>query len=349
MKISPAFKPHFESLLKTREYDITIKETDSSIRNGQYHDRVTIGINYCKRELQWKIILNHDMPLIAPDFMLNDGFENIIKYQDIQSLKQWSAVQPESLWNIIKEMIGQFKTNQRNIITKSVTNERLKFEIETLDGIEGVQTFYDRNRGEVRCLIPLADFNIATLLGAKEPSKDGVVTLFVSFDAAEHPFKTPEITLDISNVWAELLTGMAKLPAWSSNTCLLDYIPSIKDVLKEHFENIKTRKQVIKEFTAGFGGVLEYDSVAYRKLSLMVDFNMYPVIVIVQLPSSYPRECPQLIMQSFQHTGSTGRPLQKVFNDYPYSPRWDAAELVKRLKAFIIENLPAFKKACSEA
>jgi hypothetical protein len=26
--------------------------------------------------------------------------------------------------------------------------------------------------------------------------------------------------------------------------------------------------------------VLEYDSVAYRKLSLMVDFNMYPVIVI---------------------------------------------------------------------
>ncbi len=54
MKISPAFKPHFESLLNTREYDITIKETDSSIRNGQYHDRITIGVNYCKRELQCK-------------------------------------------------------------------------------------------------------------------------------------------------------------------------------------------------------------------------------------------------------------------------------------------------------
>jgi len=55
-------------------------------------------------------------------------------------------------------------------------------------------------------------------------------------------------------------------------------------------------------------------------------------ITIVQLPFTFPKGCPQLTLQSFQHTGSTGRPLQKVFSEYPYSPRWDAAELVKRIK-----------------
>lgn len=45
----------------------------------------------------------------------------------------------------------------------------------------------------------------------------------------------------------------------------------------------------------------------------------------------FPKECPQLRFQSLFHL-SNGIPISRISTDYPYSPRWDASELVKRIK-----------------
>ena len=67
-----------------------------------------------------------------------------------------------------------------------------------------------------------------------------------------------------------------KLPAWGSDTCLMDYVPLVYQLLEEKVQSLVQSYVQRKEFTAAFisvfgQSVLEYDTEDFKVLAFLFE------------------------------------------------------------------------------
>jgi len=193
--------------------------------------------------------------------------------------------------------------------------------------------------------------NLLEVFGTDEPvpglTKENVgqPILCVKFFPESVVERAPETKLLWPPAFASLIGASLKLPSWTSSTCLFEYIPSVKSLFAQFLENVSQKRVLMKELRAILGTPTEYDPVQCRKISFVFDTAGIPVIAHISIPMPYPKEKPVIILASIMHHIS-GRPINKTYNDYPYSPRWNGKELAKRIKQFLIATIPQFKDRC---
>jgi len=186
--------------------------------------------------------------------------------------------------------------------------------------------------------LPLDDISLDSVAGEPKP------TLNVKFFIESG--KTPELTLNLPLQWNRI-DSKVELPKWTREMYLLEYIPHVKDLLKKQVANLQFKQQVVEELIKAMGGSpLEVDTRCYSSLAFLCDLSQYTIVVVVSIKSTFPQDPPQITFQSFTQFVRS-RPFMRAWPDCPWSPRWSALEMAKRLRSFIVEVLPIFKKHCS--
>jgi len=168
-------------------------------------------------------------------------------------------------------------------------------------------------------------------------------TLFVKFYPESS--KSTDTTLNLPPHWARLELKL-ELPKWTKETCLLEYIPNIKEAIKKQLVTVQIKRQLIEELIKVVGRASEVDTRTYSCISFLIEVSQHPVIITLIIKNKFPQDPPQIIFQSFIQVVKN-RPFSKEWSDCPWSPRWSPQEMAKRLRTFIMEELPQFKKLCS--
>jgi len=234
------------------------------------------------------------------------------------------------------KQFNYIKIDKKKIIESLQNRERIQFECSTIQEIPGVEFLVKLN--EVNCFIPLA----ANL--KKITSKDlGVAHLFVRFksDSTRHA----DTELVIPKSWDQYLNEPLVLPNWSSEMCLLDFLPTVQDVIMEMIDVFLKRKQLTEQLILQIGSPMEYDS-NYKKISFYIDDKDTPYIIHITM-SNYPKDKPSISFQSLNipnHRQSSPY-LLKIVSQIPWSPRWTVDELVKKLKPHLAEVSIEFKRS----
>ena len=91
--------------------------------------------------------------------------------------------------------------------------------------------------------------------------------------------------------------------------------------------------------------VLEFDDVEYMQIVLLMEDRGFSFIVHITNHHTFPDSKPTLTFQSVYHFQSVYTPFHKVYDNYPYSPRWSSEEFLHRLRTFIRDSVDVFKLA----
>lgn len=110
----------------------------------------------------------------------------------------------------------------------------------------------------------------------------------------------------------------------------MDFIPQVRETIEEFMRTLTLRRGLVREFIKQTNSVLEYDSNDYRKVSFLGEYNSIPIIVTVTLQPAFPNDAPLVTLQSMAHWST--KPLFRNLAKVPWSPRWTAEEMVKRIR-----------------
>ncbi|XP_061551717.1 BRISC and BRCA1-A complex member 2 isoform X1 [Phycodurus eques] len=367
-RISPELRPLLCSVVRNGRVGLDstncLRVTDlktgcSSLTPGPSCDRFKLHIPYAGETLKWDIIFNANYPELPPDFIFGEDAEFLPEPSELPHLVQWDAGNPDSLLQLVKELIQQYHHYQCQRLRES---SRLLFEYDSL--LEDPN--YGRNMeiyaghknswtGEfsARFLLKLpVDFsNIPIYLlkdTALDPGED-VALLSVSFEDAEATQVFPKLYLSPSIEHALGGASALHIPAFPSGGCLIDYVPQVCQLLTNKVQYViqgyHKRREYIAAFLSHFGmGVVEYDAEGFTKLTLLLMWKDFCFLVHVDLPLYFPRDQPTLTFQSVYHFTSSGQLYSQVQKSYPYSPRWDGNEMAKRAKAYFKTFIPQFQE-----
>ncbi|XP_077436682.1 BRISC and BRCA1-A complex member 2 [Vanacampus margaritifer] len=367
-RISPELRPMLCSVVRNGRVGLDstncLRVTDlktgcTSLTPGPCCDRFKLHIPYAGETLKWDIIFNAHYPELPPDFIFGEDAEFLPEPSELPHLVQWDAGNPDSLLQLVKELIQQYHHYQCQRLRES---SRLLFEYDSL--LEDPN--YGRNMeiyaghknswtGEfsARFLLKLpVDFsNIPIYLlkdTALDPGED-VALLSVSFEDAEATQVFPKLYLSPSIEHALGGASALHIPAFPNGGCLIDYVPQVCQLLTNKVQYViqgyHKRREYIAAFLSHFGmGVVEYDAEGFTKLTLLLMWKDFCFLVHVDLPLYFPRDQPTLTFQSVYHFTSSGQLYSQVQKSYPYSPRWDGNEMAKRAKAYFKTFIPQFQE-----
>ena len=91
--------------------------------------------------------------------------------------------------------------------------------------------------------------------------------------------------------------------------------------------------------------LLEFDDVQFLRIVLLMEDKGFFFLVHITNYQTFPERKPILTFQSVYHFQSIYTPFHKVYDHYPYSPRWSGEELVHRIRNFIRDNVDGFRIA----
>eukprot|EP01095_Lingulamoeba_sp_RSL-Kostka_P001090 TRINITY_DN11530_c0_g1_i1.p1 TRINITY_DN11530_c0_g1~~TRINITY_DN11530_c0_g1_i1.p1 ORF type:complete len:351 (+),score=54.74 TRINITY_DN11530_c0_g1_i1:150-1202(+) len=322
-------------------------ERKSSSEEISYSDRFTVSFQYCKTTINWDILFNSLKPDLPPDIIFLDPQSeiNALDYYDIDSIKSWNSEYPQSLLNVLLEMIGLLSTQQEETIT-NYPNERLKFEFDLVKQIDYVKIEYStaiiNNEFKVYFMIPLTGLSPSSVFGKgtkiKEPK---LLVTFTPNDAVLNP----KTSLEFEPEWAKILSNV-KLPHWSIELCITDYIPLVNESVSKLYQKFIKRKLLLEGIASIFGHPSEYDSINFRKITFLFDVDKYPFFAHIYLPINFPDDHPIISLQSLFHA-KDGRPFTSQLARYPYSPRWGTEEMSGRITGCISTAMKNFRDMCN--
>eukprot|EP00850_Spirogloea_muscicola_P003490 SM000014S00278 [mRNA] locus=s14:461375:464562:+ [translate_table: standard] len=241
-------------------------------------------------------------------------------------LRAWTAADASLLLRLVLALRAMYVQHQRRLV-EAVTDPRVKFEISTVGELDGVEMCLigstGEGGGEVQFAAPLHEVNLGPLLAATSAAvpkySQPRLTLQVKF--LLHSLAPPQINLLGPALISEALNvADLSLPAWT-----LDM------QVQEANASVEVRRSFIAALPRVFGRPLETDTIH------------------ISLPTQFPKLPPALTLQSSQHFDSSGKPITKLYDDLPWSPRWDVQEMVRRTWSFIVEENVLFKKLCTDS
>ncbi|KAL0904701.1 hypothetical protein M5K25_026838 [Dendrobium thyrsiflorum] len=348
--LPPSISAQLKYLLVHSPHPFRIEQIWSGCKNSRFSDRFTLLVPFCLDYVKWDIIYNAFYPFSAPDivFSLDDEeFRPLLPVSDREggaesqarlmrsSLWDWNSKDPSRLFKLVHEIRDLYVQYQRRRVGE-VDDARLKFEISTILSREGIEVCLisgpDKSE-EVKFVVPLLDVNLNKLVHAC-------------------PWKQEQkIYLQLKDL---LSVEDVKLPSWVDGMCMAEYLPSLEDALivqvMEAVAFVGARRRFIEALAPKFGRPLEADPIFCRKATILAVTGVFTFLVHFSLSTHFPKQQPTLILQSSQHSNSQGAPIMSPpLNSYPWSPRWDAAEMVERIFDFLVKECLSFKTYCLDA
>lgn len=86
------------------------------------------------------------------------------------------------------------------------------------------------------------------------------------------------------------------------------------------------------------GSIVEYDAVVFNSITVLLEQRDFHFLMHFYLPPGFPKEKPQIVLQSVYHMTSQGTMYKEILDDIPYSPRWQMMHMVEKFLAYTMEN-----------
>jgi len=327
MRCAPVFQSQIDSLINHKTVDFTLEHFESGSqpeKSGGY-DRFVLVQNFCGKQIRWTIILDQHNPRIAPDFIFEQ--DDFVGAQ-IPLLEMWDPSMSQSLLNVILALRKLLKDQHKQFV-QNCSDARVRFEYSTVQDLQGAEFFTYQK--EVIMALPLNDLLLDPAAGENESKP----ILFIKF--YPDTSKPTEATWTLPPNWARIIVKM-ELPKWSLETRLLEYLVSVKEMIKKLVVNFQVKRQVVEELIKAMGSPTEVDTKTYSSLAFLYDVSQYSIIVTVGIRNKFPQEPPQIVFQSFTQF-VRNRPFIKEWPNCPWSPRWTPQDMAKRLRYVVQFNL----------
>lgn len=133
------------------------------------------------------------------------------------------------------------------------------------------------------------------------------------------------------------LLAALRLPPWNLSTSIRSYHQqvqaSLDDWVTGTLKAVAARREYIAGFLAVFGcSLIEYDATNFMFIAFLLRYEQQYVYVVIRLAASHPTERPQIWLYATQYDTYDQRPVQHVYDNYPYSPRWSGIEMAQRAR-----------------
>ncbi|CAH3041157.1 unnamed protein product [Porites evermanni] len=319
-------------------------------------DRFKVLIPYAGRTLRWEVLFNQAQPDFPPDFIFGTQDQEFVpNIEELKTLENWDARDPESLLNLIKELVIQYKEHQKRQVkeipriefeysTLEADTKYPEFEVHVIKGQQHVETV-------VNFMIKLpVDLREVPPYLIRDCPGDDMACLLVSYASLNGENVTPTLLLSPRVERAFGGSSNLRIPHWGGiHGCLFEYLPLIQELFAERVEQVcqafQKRREYVAAFLSAFGSsILEYDAEGFMKLSLLFQVQGFFCIVHIELDRNFPQEPPAFYLQSIYHE-KNNQPYEKLEMGYPYSPRWSGDEMAERARHFLLEKIPAFKES----
>jgi hypothetical protein len=236
------------------------------------------------------------------------------------------ATNRNALLNVVSEVM-QHVASYHAAKARAIANERWQFELQTtLAPRTGVQFYCPDDGLSVTCSVPLVAVELPkyySLYGTDTRA----AALLVRFDLARMTSHAPAVAVTLPNRLERMLHTPMTLPAWSTGTCLSEYVPLVARFLGDFCHSERIRRSVFSSLVKLLGSRLEIDHVHYMRGRFMRRSSATnpPSIVIlhVDLPLEFPAQPPRLGISCLTWLDqTTNRPFSR---EVPHS--WATADL----------------------
>ncbi|KAG8184162.1 hypothetical protein JTE90_010204 [Oedothorax gibbosus] len=354
------FAPHvlkqLEEVIKTGKIGICpgpIKilnpmPSGASWQPKNYCDRFKLVIPYGGHTVDWDVILQASSPECPPDFIFTTC-PNFVSFDQIKTILDWDPEKPDSLLTILRELIRHYQKYQASRLEKY---SRVQFEYSTLtqqtdvtdDDVEVHVT--DEKEGPINFLIRLGtQFNGIPKI-YKNDNGDTAL-LLVTFNSLEGTKITPKLCLPpkIEHALGSPLSW--RIPAFSSDGCLMDYVPFVQESLKKRVEmvayNFEKRMEYLFVFLDHFeGAYLEFDRDLASKATFLFEQNGFFFIFHIDVPQNFPMGKPSFTFRSIYHS-TFEKPYSTTVMNYPYNQGWSAKMMLEHAVEFIQQYVDVFQ------
>eukprot|EP00268_Persea_americana_P022575 TRINITY_DN22462_c0_g1_i2.p1 TRINITY_DN22462_c0_g1~~TRINITY_DN22462_c0_g1_i2.p1 ORF type:complete len:379 (-),score=75.61 TRINITY_DN22462_c0_g1_i2:687-1823(-) len=367
--LPPLIHAQLSHLLTHSPLSIKVDRIWSGCNNSTYSDRFTLLIPFCLDYIKWDVIYNAQFPMAAPDIIFSPEDEDFLPFlmasqgeEEIPSTKSsladWNYKDPARLLSLIHELRDIYTSYQRKRVGE-IDDARLKFEINTVLSREGIEVYLvsgSEKPEEVKFAVPLLNMDLNKLVHGCPWRHQQKIYLQVIFPVAKKYSlaPAPRIKLVASS---ELRTFFSiedvKLPPWLDGMCMAEYLPTFEENLGQQIleavVSVNARRRFIEALAPLFGRPVEADPVFCRRATVLAASGVFTFLVHFSIPTQFPKQQPTLMMQSSQHFNSQGAPvMSRPIIDFPWSPRWEASQMVERIHEFLVEECLNFKKYCNE-
>lgn len=354
--IDSYIEPLLKRVLQTKKlgicYGLIKLDSASSSCDKSKNDCFKLSIPYAGEHLVWNILFDSQYPEMGPDFIFND--QNFLADPDIDtlsswvpSLAKWNPNDTDALFNVLTELLLYYKEHQVQLLGKQ--GDRLQFEYSTLvgeteiftDDIEVIMLPLGTKPTEARFLIRISmDYS---RLPPRINKSQNEAMLIITFYGPDWNRILPQLYL--SKTLEDIFGGPESLhiPPFPPNKYLMDYVPEVKKFIEEKIHNVIQSFERRKNFIAVLivlqrGSILEYDAIEFNWISMLLEHRDFHFLIHFHLPSTFPKEKPQITLQSVYHMTSHGTLYKEVLDDTSYSPRWPITLMVDKFLTYIMEN-----------
>ena len=355
--IDSYIEPLLKRVLQTKRlgvcYGLIKLDSVSSSCDRSKNDCFKLSIPYAGEHLVWNILFDSQYPDMGPDFIFND--QNFLADPDIDtlstwvpSLAKWNPNDTDALLNVLSELLLYYKEHQVHLLGQQ--GDRLQFEYSTLVGeteiytndIEVIMLPLGTKPTEARFLIRIS-MDYSRLPPRINKSQNDEAMLIITFYGPDWNRILPQLYL--SKTLEDIFGGPESLhiPPFPPNKYLMDYVPEVKKFIEEKIHNVVQSFERRKSFIAVLiilqrGSILEYDAIEFNWISILLEHRDFHFLIHFHLPSTFPKEKPQITLQSVYHMTSQGTLYKEVLDYTLYSPRWPITIMVDKLLTYIMEN-----------
>ncbi|XP_051165413.1 BRISC and BRCA1-A complex member 2-like [Leptopilina boulardi] len=353
-------QPLLSRVLETQRFGAFRRQItlhDVKTKDGLKSDCIDLVVPYADISLKWTLLFDSEFPELGPDFIFNDEFlsnpdvNTLMDY--VPSLYNWNYCDSNSLLLVLKELLTYYKKKQIELI-KCRCPEKLIFEYEQLIQLvkeENVEVIIKSS--EVKFFIRLKiDFSRIPQKN-KYHSQSDAVMLLVTFSGSDYSNIVPSLflTKTIENILGnqENLT----IPPYPPNELLIVYVPTIVAFLKDKVEalilNCKKKCDFIATLlTVLRGSMIEYDALEFNQATFLVEKKDFHFFIHFRVPSGFPRERPEILMESAYHMDQSGKMITQTIVKYPYNSQVDSLTMIQAILTHIEEKeVEPFQQMCT--
>ncbi|XP_033226244.1 BRISC and BRCA1-A complex member 2-like [Belonocnema kinseyi] len=334
-------------------------------KNGKLFDCIDLEVPYADQTLKWTIFFDSECPELGPDFVFND--ENFLADPDIEtlmrcvpSLANWNYLDSNSLLTVLKELLAHYKDYQIDLL-KSHASEKLRFEYESLiknenvcaDDVEVILLNPGTKTAEAKFFIRL-EMDFSKLPQRMKYSANDAAMLMISFSGRDWYNVVPQLFLTKSV--EEIFGSQEHLqipPFPPSDGLLIDYVPRIVQFLEEKMENILLCFTKKKDFISSLlvllrGCVMEYDAAEFNRATVLVEKKDFHFFIHFRVPAGFPRERPEVVLQSAYHMDQTGHLITHNVNKFLFNIQMEPLQMIQAIMSHIEENeVDCFQSYCT--
>ncbi|XP_015430792.1 PREDICTED: BRCA1-A complex subunit BRE-like [Dufourea novaeangliae] len=311
-------------------------------------DRFKLCIPYAKQTLNWNVFFDSQCPEMGPDFIFNDDTFLMDMNIDtlsikVPSLAKWNLNDRNALLNVLMELLACYKEHQIQLLQKQ---DRLKLEYSMLidssqiapGDVEIILLPFASKPTEAKFLITLL-VDLSQLQNYGFELENETAMLLITFSGPN--WNRIQTHLHISKFLQPIVGNPStlQLQHFPSDKCLMDYVLEAKMCIAEKINSFVQRFKSRRLFVSTLislqpGATIEYDSLDYSHVSVLLNDEDFHFVVHFFLPSGYPQDIPEIELQSIYHMTKERSPFMRKF-DVPYAKEWKPLELIKKICAFI--------------